>query len=163
MYNEICTSVGPHPWPNPKTGKPVTQYHLASRALPSLSEIHKKWYILKNKKFVKIVPLNIMDLLTARSIGSMGDGYWDSSSKTVILCTDNFTLKEVELLPLVLKNTQICLGLVSTIQKRIKANKEVCWRIRFSAKSENINKLINLVQPFFIPSMLYKLNIDNSN
>lgn len=68
VYSEICTSVGPHPWPNPKTGKPVTQYHLASRALPSLSEIHKEWYILNDKKFVKIVPLNIKNLLTARSI-----------------------------------------------------------------------------------------------
>ena len=68
IYKEICTSTGPHPWPNPKTGKPVTQYHLASRALPSLSEIHKKWYILNDKKFVKIVPLNIKDLLTAKSI-----------------------------------------------------------------------------------------------
>lgn len=68
IYKEICTSTGPHPWPKPKTGKPVTQYHLASRALPSLSEVHKKWYLLNDKKFVKIVPLNIKDILTARSI-----------------------------------------------------------------------------------------------
>ena len=86
----------------------------------------------------------------------MGDGFWDSTAKTVVICTDNFTLKEVELLISVLSQK---FGLTSTVQKRTKANKEVCWRIRFSSKSENIDKLRNLVQPYFIPSMLYKLNI----
>ena len=37
VYKEICTNTGPHPWPNPNSGKPITQYHLASRALPSIS------------------------------------------------------------------------------------------------------------------------------
>ena len=86
----------------------------------------------------------------------MGDGYWDKTSKTIVICTDNFTLKEVELLISVLKKN---FGLFSTIQKRIKKNKETCWRIRFSSKSDNIKNLINLVQPHFIPSMFYKLNI----
>ena len=72
------------------------------------------------------------------------------------ICTDNLTLKEVELLISVFQDK---FGLVSTIIKRTKANKEVCWRIRLSSKSENINKLKNLVLPYFIPSMLYKLNI----
>ena len=86
----------------------------------------------------------------------MGDGYWDTSNKTVVICTDNFTLKEVELLINVLNEN---FGLFSTVQKRIKENKEICWRIRFSSKSDNIKNLVNLVQPHFIPSMLYKLNI----
>ena len=86
----------------------------------------------------------------------MGDGFWDTQKKTVIICTDNFTLKEVELLISVLSKN---FGLSSTVLKRIKSNKEICWRIRFSSKSDNINKLISLVQPHFIPSMLYKLNI----
>ena len=89
----------------------------------------------------------------------MGDGYWDTSNKTVVICTDNFTLKEVELLINVLNEN---FGLFSTVQKRIKENKEICWRIRFSSKSENIDKLKNYVQPYFIPTMLYKLNIENN-
>ena len=86
----------------------------------------------------------------------MGDGFWDTTAKTLVICTDNFTLKEVELLISVLSEN---FGLISTVLKRTKANKKICWRIRFSSKSENINKLKNLVQPYFIPSMLYKLNI----
>lgn len=89
----------------------------------------------------------------------MGDGFWDTTSKTVVICTDNFTLKEVELLISVLNEK---FGLISTVQKRTKANKEVCWRIRFSGKSENIEKLKNLVKYYFIPTMLYKLNINKN-
>ena len=86
----------------------------------------------------------------------MGDGFWDTTSKTVVICTDNFTFKEVKLLISVLFEN---FELISTIQKRTKSKKEVCWRIRFSSKPENIEKLKNLVQSYFIPSLLYKLNI----
>jgi hypothetical protein len=86
----------------------------------------------------------------------MGDGYWNSHSKTICICTDNFTLSEVELLITVLKDK---FNLLATINRRIKANKEVCWRIRFSSKSENLSKLRSLIHPHFIPSMYYKLNI----
>lgn len=68
-------------------------------------------------------------------------------------------MKEVELLINVFQDK---FGLVSTVIKRTKANKNVCWRIRFSSKSENITKLTNLVEPYFIPSMLYKLNIEKN-
>ena len=90
----------------------------------------------------------------------MGDGFWDTTSKTEVICTDNFTLKEVELLISVLSEK---FGLISTLRKRTKANKQVCWRIRFSSKSQNIAKLVNLVRPYFITSMLYKLNIKESS
>ena len=86
----------------------------------------------------------------------MGDGNWDNSAKTVVICTDTFTLAEVELLIIVLKTK---FNLTATVQRRIKSNKEICWRIRFSGKSENICLLRTLVQPYLIPSMLSKLNI----
>ncbi len=86
----------------------------------------------------------------------MGDGYWDITHKTIVICTDNFTFSEVELLIAVLKSN---FNITTTIQHRIKANKERCWRIRFSGKTENISKVIKLVRPHFIPLMLYKLNI----
>ena len=112
----------------------------------------------EKNKFIKIVPLNIGDLLTTIGIAHwiMGDGYWDKSDKTVNICTDNFTLSEVELLISVLTTN---FGLTATLKRRIKSNKEVCWRIRFSRKADNILRLIKLVKPHFIPSMLYKLNI----
>ena len=161
VYKTICNNTPPHAWPNPKTGKPVSQYHFASKALASLSQIHNQWYVWSNtlKKFIKIVPLNIGELLTPIGLAHwiMGDGYWDNYAKTVVICTDNFTLSEVELLITVLKSK---FNLTATVQRRIKSNKDICWRIRFSGKKDNIDLLRVLVKPHFIPSMFYKLNIE---
>ena len=127
---------------------------ITTRTLPCFTKLYHLFYF----KGKKIVPLNIDIQLTEIGLSHwlMGDGYWDKDAKTVIICTDNFTLKEVELLISVLSEK---FDLISTIKKRIKANKEVCWRIRFSSNPTNINRLINLVRPYFIPSMLYKLNL----
>jgi len=76
--------------------------------------------------------------------------------KKIEICTENFTFSEVELLISVLKDK---FNLLASTKRRIKFNKEVCWRIKFSSKSENISNLRYLVQPYFIPSMFYKLNI----
>lgn len=114
----------------------------------------------ETKKFTKIVPLNIGELISPRGLAHwlMGDGYWDTNNKTVVICTDNFTKVEVELLIKTLKDN---FDLLATKNRRIKANKEVCWRIRFSSKSENITKLRTLVKPYFISLLNYKLNIGN--
>lgn len=161
IYSSICTSTPIRPWPNPlKTGKTPSQYAFNSKSLPALTELHNQWYKLnkENKKYIKIVPLHIEDLLTPIGLAHwiMGDGYWDKTSKTIVICTDNFTLSEVDLLIDVLKSN---FNLTATVNRRIKSNKEVCWRIRFSGKEYNILRLVNLVKPHFIPSMLYKLNI----
>jgi len=110
------------------------------------------------KKYTKIVPLDLQDSLTSIGLAHwiMGDGYWDKSDKTLLLCTDNFTLSEVEFLIKVLK---INFNLDSSIKKRIKSNGGICWRIRFSRKNRNILNLIRLVKPHIIPSLYYKLNI----
>lgn len=161
IYSYICTETPIRPWPKAHTGKTPSQYAFSSKSLVSFSENHKQWYILneETKKFTKIVPLNISKLLTSRGLAHwlMGDGYWNTADKTVVICTDNFTEIEVELLIKTLKDN---FDLLATKRRRIKANKEVCWRIRFSSKSENITKLRTLVEPYFIPSMYYKLNID---
>ncbi|MCL6413858.1 hypothetical protein EXT69_23435, partial [Pantoea agglomerans] len=81
----------------------------------------------------------------------MGDGY--TAKGTVYLCTDNFTKKEVEHLIIVLKEN---FGLIAKIQKRTRPTGIVCWRIGFDRSS--IDKLKELVVPYFIPEMLYKLN-----
>jgi ubiquinol-cytochrome c reductase cytochrome b subunit len=161
IYKEICTSTPVRPWPNPKTGKLPTQYAFNTKTLPALSVLHNEWYSWSESKckYIKIVPLNISEFLTPLGLAHwiMGDGYWDKSQNTTDICTDNFTLEEVELLIKVLDEK---FDLLSTVKRRIKLNKEVCWRIRFSSKSENITKLRLLVKPYIIPSMYYKLNIN---
>ena len=158
IYSSICTNTPLRPWPKPTTGIIPSQYAFSTRSLPELTELHKQWYkwSINNNKFIKIVPKNIADLLTAKGLAHwlMGDGYW--SKGTIYICTDNFSSKEVDLLiKILLKKFTLKAGKI----RRIKANKEICWRIRFSGKTENISKLVSLVRPHFIPSMLYKLNI----
>lgn len=94
----------------------------------------------------------------------MGDGYW--RRKTVYICTDNFTLQEVELLANVITTN---FGIIAKLNKRIKISKpdkkenvnpvksNICWRIRIIELS--IPKLRELVVPYMIPEMLYKLGI----
>ena len=164
IYSPICTNTPIRPWPSPKTGKIPTQHAFSSKSLVELTLLHREWYIWSNKfkKFIKIVPLNIGEILTPIGVAHwlMGDGYWDNTAKTVCICTDNFTLSEVELLIKVLETK---FNLLATVQRRVKSNKEICWRIRFSRKSKNLDTLISLVKPYFINSMLYKLNLSYYN
>lgn len=54
IYKLICSNTAPHPWPNPQTGKPISQYHFSTSekfffSLASLTEIHKQWYVSSKK------------------------------------------------------------------------------------------------------------------
>ena len=156
IYKDITGKAEPTPWPNPNiTGKTPTQYWFGTKALPFITNLHKEWYrLVNNNKFIKIVPLNISDLLTQRGLAHwiMDDGYYTNGY--VFLCTDSYSLLEIELLIFTLKQN---FNLDSKIQKRISSSGNLCWRIRISISE--IEKLRYLVYPYFIPSMLYKLNI----
>lgn len=82
----------------------------------------------------------------------MGDGYFQYNA--VIICTDNFSLNEVnKLIEVLYKN----FGLLSERKTRRNPNRNVVWRIKI--KLESMEKLKELVIPYFIPEMLYKLGI----
>lgn len=107
----------------------------------------------------KVVPLNIQDLLSPRAIAHwiMGDAYF-TLDKTVIFCTESFTENEIEML---IKALEIKFQLVARKQKRISSIGTVGWRMRISKKS--IEKLSNLVFPYIIPELLYKIGKDVEN
>lgn len=156
LYNSICTNTVPRPWPNPKTGKPATQFTFSTKSLSSLTLLHSQWYNWSEVKkgFVKIVPLNIEELLTpiGLAIWIMDDGF--KAGKGVVLCTESFSLAEVELLKKVLESK---FELIVTIQVRHPSGGGIGYRLSISSKSRD--KLLSLVQPYFIPSMNYKLGI----
>lgn len=136
----------------------ITHYRFWSKNLPELTILHNKWYKRSTElnKFVKTVPSDIDNLLTplGLSLWIQDDGYWANGS--LILCTDCYTFEEIKLLIQTLE-TKFCLK--AGYFRKIKINKEVCWRIRLSQKTENLTNLRSLVKPFFIPSMLYKLGL----
>ena len=82
----------------------------------------------------------------------MDDGF--RSGNGVVLCTDSFTLAEVELLKKVLESK---FELKITIQNRKTSGGIQGYRLYISSKSRDI--LIPLVEPYFIPSMKYKLGL----
>ena len=153
----ICNDSKPTPWPNPKfryKELTPTQYWFSSKCLPFISKLHSIWYKEINGRYIKVLPLNIENILTPIGLAHwiMGDGYFTNG--IVKICTDNFTQKEVLKLIEVLDKK---LGIKSTINKRINPNGNIVWRIRISKLS--MEKLIKLVASYFIPEMLYKLGI----
>jgi hypothetical protein len=156
ILGTLCTNTNLTPYPknNP------TQYWFCSRNLPYFSEIYDSWYSVHfvTGKRVKILPAhNINSALYQEFTGIclaffiIGDGYWDTSEKTIFLCTENFTEKEVITIISILSEK---LGLLATKLKRVSN-----YRIRFSGKQENLSVLRKLVSPYFHSSMLYKLGI----
>ena len=82
-------------------GKTFTSFTFATRVYPCLTIWHNMFY----PEGKKVVSLNLYNMLTYEALAHwiMGDGNWDNSAKTVVICTDTFTLAEVELLITVLK------------------------------------------------------------
>ena len=117
-------------------------------------QLHSEWYEKVGVKNIKKVPLNIKELLKPVGLAHwiMGDGFWNG--KTVIICTDNFTYEEVVLLADTITEN---FNLIVKVIKRTSDNGNKRWRLRFSQRS--IEKLREIVVPYFIPEMLYKLNL----
>ena len=158
IYSSICTLTPPTPYPSVKSGKLPIQYWFSTRSLIEITELYPIWYKEINSKFVKIVPLDIISLLTPIGLAHwiMDDGYWNNDSKTVVLCTDNFTEEEVLLLIDVLYNK---FQLIAKPNKRKRETGITCWRIRFSRKNDNLNILRSLISPYLISEMNYKLGV----
>lgn len=151
----ISTDSEPTPWPNSElTGKEPTQYWFSTKRLPYITNLHQVWYKEIDGKFVKTLPHNIDELLTPIALAHwiMGDGYY--TKDCVKICTDNFT--EDEILKLI-NILNVKFGLQTTKNKRTNPDGSIVWRIRISKLS--MEKLISLVNPYFIPEMLYKLGV----
>jgi hypothetical protein len=154
VYGSLCTINAPTPYP---TNMP-SQYWFATRSLPCLTELYDLWYKSSTEGIKKIVPVDINKMLTPIGLAHwiMGDGYWDDSFKTIVLCTDNFTEEEVLNLVVTLSSQ---LNLISIPKKRKRETGTICWRIPFSTKNHNVDKLQNMIKPYVISQMLYKLNM----
>jgi hypothetical protein len=112
---------------------------------PCFNEFRTLFY---NNEGNKTIPANIGELLTPLSLAywAMDDGTKQSSGFT--FCTDSFNLPEVQLL-------------ISSLKEKFDLNCNLvnyskgCYRIYI--KADSMDKFRNLVQPYFHPSMEYKL------
>ncbi len=135
---------------NKKSNKVTQSIYFWTLTLPCLNHFHELFY----KDKIKSIPNNIEELLTERGLAFwlMGDGYYRKDRGGVMICTDSFTLNDVELLVSVLINK---FGLSATVTKR----KENVYRIYIHKKSVNHCVNRDLAEPYFISRMQYKLGI----
>lgn len=127
-------------------GKIYEAYRFGTYGFTSLLWLYKLFYT--NSK-VKVIPVNITDLLTplALAIWIMDDGTWNKPG--IRITTNCFVKKEVELLKLVLETK---FNIKSTLHK----NND---RYQLYIKQESMYILKELILPYIVPSMLYKLGL----
>ena len=134
--------------PNKVTGKIYQIIRFATYSLPCLNYYYGLFYV----DSVKRIPLNIGELLTPIGLAywCMDDGYLQTSGNSFNICTDSYTLNEVELLIKVLKQN---FDLDCTYQRKRKN------QYRIYIKAGSMDKFRSLVTPYFHESMMYKLTV----
>jgi hypothetical protein len=145
LLGSVCSGTAPTPY----SKHHPTQYWFATLSHPLFNKMRTAWY----PEGKKTLPPTIYKDTTGISLAFwiMGDGYWDNTENTIFLCTENFTLEDIQTLLNILR---IKFQLVVGTTKRGKG-----FRLRFSKRELNIRKLRALVQPHMHPSMMYKLGI----
>ena len=125
----------------------ISQYvRFRTWSYSSFNWIHEMFYV--NGK--KVVPINIGEYLTplALAIWIQDDG--SRRGNGLKLCTNCFTINECEILVKALKDN---FNLNCTIQKTGIENQFIIY-----IKVESMDTLRDIVKPFIVPSMKYKLN-----
>jgi hypothetical protein len=123
---------------------------METRAYPCFTILYNMFYSydLNKKKYIKIVPLDIYNLLTpvALAYWIMGDGL-GNIWKGLYLCTDSFTDYDI-----------VRLMNVLLIKYNIKSNLvKISNKSRIYIPSSESNKISNLVSNYIHSSMKYKI------
>jgi hypothetical protein len=97
-----------------KTNIVYKSIYFKTLKFPCLNKFHALFY----NNNIKRIPLNIKDLLSPIGLAHiiMGDGYFDKDKQTIFLCTENYSLNEVNLLIEVLNQK---FDLKATANKRV--------------------------------------------
>lgn len=131
---------------NKRTNKVYTSIDFHTYSLPCFNYYYDLFYV----NGVKIIPLNISELLTPAGLAywAMDDG--TKHSNGFDLSTHSFSLTEVKLLIKVLKEN---FDLNCTYHKKAKEQYSIY------IKTDSMNKFRALVTPYFHESLLYKLKV----
>jgi hypothetical protein len=134
----------------PNRNKLYKSVKFNTMSLPCFNEFRELFY---NKNGVKIIPRNLGNLLTARSIAYwfMDDGY--KSLNGFYLCTESFTLEENKFLVELLRNK---FDLQCSVHTHTNG-----YRLYISPVSKD--KFILLVKPYLLPIFYYKLELEVSS
>lgn len=146
LLSHYCSST-PRLITNFRAGKTHYGFQFFTRSLPCFTKLHSLFY----PQGTKIIPENLYELLTPVALAHllMGDGGF--KSKGIYLCTDSYIIQDVVRLMNVLI---IRYDLKCTLHK---ASNGKGYRIYISRSS--VEKVVEIVKPYFTPSMYYKIGI----
>lgn len=134
-----------------KHNKVFHHYRVSSYTFTSLNWLHEMFYQQIDSRFVKIIPQDLEKYLTplALAIWFMDDG--SKINKTVRIATNCFQISDLECLCTILK---IKYNLDVSIQKGGVNKGNILY-----IKTNSLTTFINIVKPYMLPSMLYKLGL----
>lgn len=136
-------------------------YSFQTLTLPYFTELYSHWYETGNRKRFKILSSNIYELFTPRALAMfiMMDGSFDAYAMRsarglgrLSLHTNFFTYQEVTLLQKILFEKY---NITSTL--RFSPNSEINRGYIIRIPGKQVEQIYNLVSPFILPSLLYKL------
>jgi len=130
-------------WRNPKNDENYHSWYFHTRTFSEFKDLYKRFY--SNGR--KILPKDIPNLLTpiTLAVWVMDDGCYDKG--TVILNTQNFSLRENKILQKIFKRK---FNLILKINKDRDG-----WRLRLNR--HDFPRLRDLINSYIIPSMRYKI------
>lgn len=137
-----------------RTLKFYERYYFNTLVNPSLRFFGKLFYKYneQKKKFIKIVPKNIQLFLTPQVIAYwyMDDGSlkWLNHSNGMRICTDSFSLLSLK---------RIIKALLNKFNIKINLNKNKNG-YRLLINEENSLIFRNIIEPYILPSMKYKVS-----
>ena len=138
-----------------RSHKTTITYGFQTLTLPYFTNLYKQWYQKIGKTTVKVIPIDIDKTFTPLAITYWvaGDGTFDKSRSRIILCTDNFTKEECELLQdIFIKKYNI-----ETYLKLSDVKSKDQYRIVISKRE--LIKFQTLVVNYLHPSMYYKIGL----
>lgn len=112
--------------------------------MPCLTELYYLFY----SKGVKVIPVNIYELLTPVALAHliMGDGCGNRHG--LLLCTDSFTVPEV---------VKLMNVLIIKYQLNCTLRFHTPTQPRIYIRESSMKKLRGIVEPYMFSSMMYKL------
>lgn len=135
-----------------KNDKVYNKWYFNTLTFSQFAELGTAFYPVNyNNKRTKVIPTQIKDWITDKSLAYWfiddGSRKWGDRVSGVRFCSESFTKDEINLLISILNEK---FNIIGTANKDSKG-----WRINISTKS--YDKFYDLVQPYVIPSMAYKL------
>ncbi len=132
----------------------VTSYRLKTLSLPVFNQYHNLFYVFDeiNKKWIKRVPENIIDILSPIVLAHLviGDGNYQPKAKTVRIYTNAYTVEEV-------RRLGEAISIKYNIYVGIRHDRKDQYILAIGARE--LKKFQELINPYIHDSIKYRIGI----